>query len=180
MDKSLFEHYAYALFSLSKDENKAEEYSKERRFLALLFEKNPDFLTFLSSPRVSSFDKEKVRKDALDPNLSKAVSGFIRIRGKRNALKHFAQIEAAYQHLYNEEKGILEGRIYSAYLLDDTQRKELESAFSDQYRKTVVFRQFVDKSLIGGRKIYVGDTLYDNSIDSRLEAVRQTLLKQKA
>ena len=180
MDKALLEHYAYALFSLSKEENKEEEYRTERNWLDQVFKENPDLLSFLSSPRVSPRDKGKIRDHVFSNDLSKAVNGFIRVRRKRKALKEFHSIVKAYNHLYNEDTGVLEGRVYSAFELSDLQRKQLEEGFSKQYQKRVTLSQFLEPSLIGGRKVYIGDTLYDNSVDSRLEAVRKVLLEKQA
>lgn len=180
MDKALLEHYAYALFSLSKEENKEEAYRNERNWLDQVFKQNPAFLTFLSSPEISWDEKEKARKDVFQDQLSKATEGFLLIRRKRKARKEFHSIVSAYNHLYNEDTGVREGRVYTAFELSDLQRKELEEGFSKQYQKKVTLTQFLDPSLIGGRKVYIGDTLYDNSVDSRLEAVRKSLLNQKA
>ena len=53
MNQNLLKHYAIALFSLGKEQGKIETYLKDLEELSLVFEKTPEYLKILSSPKVT-------------------------------------------------------------------------------------------------------------------------------
>lgn len=175
MNQSLLKHYAQAYFSLGKEKNKVDVFQKDMDFLCNLFHKTEGLVKFLSSPMVTKKDKEELLGKLVKDDIDIASFGFLAVLVKKKAISHFDEIKKAFDHLYNEEKGILEGRIYTPFNLSKETLERLEEVFTEKYKKKVTFRVLIDKNVIGGMRIYVQDTLYDYSIDTKLNQIKQKL-----
>ncbi|MBQ9298437.1 MAG: F0F1 ATP synthase subunit delta [Clostridia bacterium] len=63
-------------------------------------------------------------------------------------------------------------KIIVASELSDEQLKGIVNKFKDMYKaETVQYTIEIDKSIIGGIKVCVGNTIYDNTIDTRLRQI---------
>ena len=97
---------------------------------------------------------------------------------KRKNVSYLPKISEQYGHCYNREHGILEGRVYTPFPLEENTLKKLEDIFSEKYDKKVTFKVILDKRVLAGMKVYVDDTLYDYSVDTKLNQVRDKVLKR--
>ncbi|HBS10469.1 MAG TPA: hypothetical protein DEA28_01890, partial [Firmicutes bacterium] len=62
--------------------------------------------------------------------------------------------------------------------LSDNQIKSLELSFSNKLKKTIKFKQKIEKNLIAGIKIILDDTVYEYTINSKLEEAKQNIIDQ--
>lgn len=179
MDKGLLKSYALALYSIAKRDGQIEKYSSDLDFLCELFDKNEKLAKFLSSPMIEKKEKERLLEENVKDKISLPVFAFLTVLIKRKAIKYLPEIKAEYQHHYNKEHGILEGRIYTPFELSDKTLEKVTEVFSEKYQKKVIFHVILDERVIAGMRIYVDDTLYDYSIDTKLNQVRDALLIEK-
>ena len=178
MNHSLLSHYAQAYFSLGKEKNRIPSFHQDMDFLSQVFQNEPSLLSFLSSPMVTKVQKDQLLEENIKPHIDIATYGFIQVMIQKKVIRCFDEVKQNFDHLYHEDQGILEGRIYTPFTLAKTTIKKLERLFSEKYKKSVVFRVLIDKKVIGGMRIYIDDTLYDYSLDSKLNQVRNKLLVQ--
>ncbi len=178
MDHSLLKHYAQAYFSLAKEKNKIEVFHKDLNLISGVFKKNDEIIKFLSSPMVMKKDKDQLLENAFKKEVDIATLGFLQVLIKKKAIAYFDEMFKHFEHLYHEDQGILEGRVYTPFELSEATLHKLEEAFSEKYQKKVVFRVLIDKKVIAGMRVYIDDTLYDYSIDNKLNQVRNKLIVQ--
>lgn len=178
MNHSLLKHYAAAFFSLGREKNKIQTYQKDLNFFSDVFRKEPETLKFLSSPMITKDEKDKLLEQTLKPYVDIASYGFLQVIIKKKVILYFFEIKDNFDHLYNEEQGILEGRVYTPFELSEDTLNKLSDVFSKKYQKKVVFKVLIDKKILGGMRVYVNDTLYDYSLDSKLNQIRQKLVVQ--
>lgn len=85
--------------------------------------------------------------------------------------------EAFDKLIANEEDGIVKGIVYSVRPLDEEEiRKITEFADKKFNRKTVLINK-IDKTLISGIKLEVGDQVIDGSLKNRIDDLRSSLLQ---
>lgn len=179
MNLTLLKSYAKALFGIAKERSLIEEVNNDMSFLCALFKKNPDFVKFLSSPMITQEKKDQLLEKCLKANVQNCTFAFLNVLLKRHAIQHFERITQEYQHIYNESHNILEGRIFTSFAIDEEKLHRIEAVFSEKYKKQVVLKNLIDKRVIAGMKVYIDDTLYDYSIDSKLNQVRDAVLFNK-
>ena len=174
MDRNLLLHFSQAIYDVSKTDNKVEEYYNDLLYVDKVLKDNPDFVSFLSSPTIDYKVKEKAIEDVFS-SISKSVYAFLLIVIKKHQIKHFTYIVSNYLNLLNIDKNILEGIIYTPFKLDDQTIEKLQDVFSKKYKKNIYLKERIDKKLIGGLKININDTLYDYSISSKIDNIKDKL-----
>lgn len=175
MNHSLLKHYAQAYFSLGKEKDKVEVFEKDMNFISTLFSKTDGLVKFLSSPMITKKDKEELMTREIKSHVDIATYGFLIVIIKKKAISYFDEIKKHFDHLYRQNQGILEGRVYTPFSLSSQTLERLEEVFSKKYHQQVSFRVLIDKNVIGGMKIYVDDTLYDYSLDTKLNQIKNKL-----
>lgn len=179
IDKNLLKSYALALYSVAKEKNQIEEYLSDLLFLCEIFKRDEKLSKFLSSPMIEKKDKDMLLEENIKDHIHLPVYAFLNVLIRRKAIRYLPEITKEYRHHFNRENGILEGRIYTPFELDEATVSKVTDIFSKKYKKQVVFKVTIDTRVIAGMRIYVDDTLYDYSIDTKLNQVRDALLIDK-
>ena len=135
---------------------------------------------------------ERVRAAVGDPNLSDAkaaglvisilagkLSGdaenFVRVLAENGRLGVVAEIRAHYEALKNEREGTVEAEIYSAFEMNPAQLADLVARLERKTGRKVRARVSIDKALIGGVKVVIGDMVIDGSARAQLAALENAL-----
>jgi F-type H+-transporting ATPase subunit delta len=82
---------------------------------------------------------------------------------------------AEYKRLVNEQKGIVEAIVTTAFPLTATDRKKLIAAFEPIVGKKLDITEKVDSDILGGVIVQVGDRLYDGSLRTKLARFKERL-----
>lgn len=175
MNKSLLTHFAEALFQIAKEDNKVVDYGNDLSLLEGVFTANPDLVLFLDSPLISRNEKEKILNEAFSNSINKASLGFLKVLTYKGLVKGFPTINESYQHCYHRLMGILEGVIYAPYEISEIELRKIENIFSKRLSQRVTFKVLIDKKVLAGMKIYLEDTLYDYSVDTKLNNIKDRL-----
>jgi len=135
---------------------------------------------------------ERVRAAVGDPNLSAAkaagliisilagkLSGdaenFVRVLAENDRLGVVTEVRAHFEALKNEREGTVEAEVVSAFEMDQTQVADLVARLEKKTGRKVKARVSVDKSLIGGVKVVIGDKVIDGSARAQLSALENAL-----
>ena len=135
---------------------------------------------------------ERVRAAIGDPNISVAkvaglfiailsgkLSGeaenFVRVLAENGRLDVLPEIRTQYEVLKNEREGVVEAEVYTAFEMDQVQVADLVSRLEKNTGRKVRARVNVDKSLIGGVKIVIGDKVIDGSARAQLSALENAM-----
>lgn len=179
MDRALLMHFAQAIYSLSKEENKVDEVYNDLTLVNEVLSSNKDFLLFFASHTIDYCDKEKILKKHFS-NIDKNVYAFLNIIIKKHQIKYFSYIVDDYLKLSNIDKNILQGLLYTPFELDKETISRLNEVFSKKYNKQVILKMIIDKKLIGGLKVLINDTLFDYSIENKIEVIKNNLSFKKS
>lgn len=179
MDRALLMHFAQAIYSLSKEENKVDEVYKDLTFVNDVLSSNKDSLLFLASPTIDYDKKNELLKKHFS-NIDRNVFAFLTIVIKKHQIKYFSYIVDNYLKLSNIDKNILQGLLYTPFELDKDTISRLNEVFSKKYNKQVILKMIIDKKLIGGLKVLINDTLYDYSIENKIEVIKNNLSFKKS
>lgn len=166
--------YAEAAFEIGRADGTLEAWERDLAALAELLG-NAELRRLLEHPAVPFAEKERVlRRIAGDGIGAEAVSLVLLMvrRGRPGAIdrmiEHFAQ-------LVRRERGIQLAEVRTALPLDDEQRSAVAERLAELTGEQIQMNEIVDKQLIGGIAVRIGDRLYDASVRSRLERLRARL-----
>lgn len=160
--------YAKSLFDLSLEQGLLEKTHADMKLVFSTCRENKDFVQMLKSPIIKSDKKEKILKTIFEGKLNKLTIEFICIiaRKKRESLLEF--IAESFITKYKEHKKILTAVITTAMGLDEELRKKVLQVVKDATKSEVELVEKVNKDLIGGFIIRVGDKQDDTSIRTKI------------
>ena len=135
---------------------------------------------------------ERVRAAIGDPNLPSAkvaglfisilagkltgeIENFVRVLAGNGRLVVLAEIRAQYEALKNAREGTVEVEVYTAFEMDAAQVADLVARLEKNTGRKVRARVSIDKSLIGGVKVVIGDKVIDGSARAQLAALETAL-----
>ncbi len=103
--------------------------------------------------------------------------GVLAMNGRLGALG--SVLAAFFQEMQNRH-GVVEAKVVSAFPLTAAQQSALTQTLSSKTGKSVRLALDVDASLLGGMIVTVGSTMIDDSLKTRLEQLKHSMLGKKA
>lgn len=113
---------------------------------------------------------------ALDTNLSETETNLLKTVVQAGHTQMLEDIAASLSEVASGRIGPQKAEITSAVELSDQEKEALRKKLSEQYGDNLIFSFHVNEELLGGLRVRVGDRLIDNSIASRLSALRESLI----
>ena len=170
--------FAFALFSLAQETSKLENYKQEASDIIKSLKNNSAFLTLLNLKSISFLEKTKIVKTTFKSILNLNITNLIGLLIRKSQIKILERILTKLISLINKELKIKEGIIYSTVLLNSQEVKKIETFVSREVNLKVELQNFIDKSLISGFKINVGDKIIEDNVLSRISQIKQDLLER--
>ena len=103
------------------------------------------------------------------------AENFVRVLADNGRLEVLAEIRFQYEALRNKREGMVEAQIISAFEMDAAQVADLVARLEKKTGRKVKAKVSVDKSLIGGVKLVLGDKVIDGSARAQLGALETSL-----
>jgi F-type H+-transporting ATPase subunit delta len=96
---------------------------------------------------------------------------------ERDRLAHLPGIVSCYRRLLNEAKGRVEAKVVSAAPLESALAERVRAQLRTLSGKDVVMTQEVDGSLLGGMTVELEGKVYDGSIRTQLDKMKQRIAR---
>jgi len=168
--------YAEAFLQISIEQNQVKEHLEFLRELYYLIRDNGDFRDALNNPKLAIKQKQEIVNEVLHEMMPESIINLIKVLIKSGRVSHFPNIAKQYRGLAYKHSKIQIVRITSAFELDQDQINALAEKYRKQTGASSVITGFeIDKSLLGGVVIQVGDIVYDHSLAGRLNSMKKTL-----
>ncbi|MEC2076018.1 F0F1 ATP synthase subunit delta [Metabacillus fastidiosus] len=172
--------YALALFHIAKDNKAIDQLEHELLVVKEVFSSNKELLTVLNHPKVSINSKKTILKDAF-ASLSQNVVNTLLLLVDRHRINTVSDIADNFVKYANEERGTEDAVVYSVKPLKESELSALSSAFAKKIGKsTLRLQNVVDKDLIGGINIRIGNRIYDGSVSGKLERLERQLVANRS
>jgi F-type H+-transporting ATPase subunit delta len=111
----------------------------------------------------------------LGGKLSGDAENLVRVLAEYGRLELLPEIRTQYEALKNDREGVVEAQIYSAFDLTQAQLADLVQRLEKKTGRKVRARVELDKALIGGVKVVLGDKVIDGSARAQLGALENSL-----
>jgi F-type H+-transporting ATPase subunit delta len=106
------------------------------------------------------------------------IGNFIKLVARNKDLKKIEIIFKAFEEYAKKQESIVDVQVISAESLSAGQKENLKDQLKkEQNVKTVNLHEKVDKTLMGGFILKIGDTIFDASLKTRLEELRLEMRK---
>lgn len=136
-------------------------------FLGLLLA-DPQIRNIAGDPRVGRERLERLIFDIADGRLSAEGKNLIRVLLDAGRLDLLPEIARLFEELRAEAEGVVEVEVISAYPMEEQETEALGSAVRHRIGKAISLKTDVDRGLIGGAVVRIGDLVIDGSLRGRL------------
>lgn len=141
-----------------------------------LFASNQDLREVLMDPSIPS-DQKLAVLDGIAERLGmmREVRNFFAIVMDHQRLSELNILLAAYDQVADRGLGITEAQVSTVHELSGDDRAELESHVAKLAGTRVRVAYKLDATLLGGAIVKIGSTVYDGSVRTQLEQMKQAL-----
>lgn len=136
---------------------------------------NPEFERILLSPHINRADKLGMIDRAVAPFASEKFASFLRVLAHHDRLELLPLIQQEAGIFQEKRDGKGRVRIRSAMSLSEETLQSIRNQLDQSLPFEPVLVPSVDASLLGGIVIQIGDTVYDSSLRSRMQQLRNRL-----
>lgn len=133
---------------------------------------------FLLHPSIDKNEKINIIKKALK-DFNNTIVSFILVLIENNRVDMYNGIIESFKEEYNEEKGIISVEITTREPMSREVANKIVSYLEKHYQNKVESIEHVSDDIIGGIIVKVNGTIIDDSILSKLKAIRDAVLNSK-
>ena len=168
--------YAKALLlSCKYDNDKLEAVHNDMSFINNTFDESEELKLFIDSKVIKDSDKLATLNEIFEDinDLSKSL---IKLLMKNRRIDLFDNVSKSFTVLYNDYVGNQEVTLTTASEVEFEKLKEIEQKVKELTSKNVNLTNIVDKQIVGGFVLRVGDLQYNASFKDQLKKLEQEFL----
>lgn len=176
-NETIARRYASALADVVLSSGDTETVKNELSMFSQLFLGNADLQNVFGNPAIQTANKEKVLNGLLEKaKPSKTTSNFLRVLLQNGRLTDVGEVNERFDAVLQERRNIVSAEIVSARELPADEKREFELSLEKLTGKEININFAVDPELIGGVVTRIGSTVYDGSVRTKLENLREQLV----
>ncbi len=139
-----------------------------------LYRGNADLRDALSNPAYSPEQRGRLAANVFE-GVDPLVNSVIAVMAERGNLGKLSAVVSSFQEAADEKLGVCVVDVTTVVALDDELRTVITEKLSKDLGKTVVLREHIDKSILGGIIMNTQGKRIDASVASQLEHTRNVL-----
>lgn len=164
--------YAEAIYEIADSSGKIKEVYEVLNNLMELYKNDGEFKTFITHPLIETNEKKKVIQE-IYKNEEESILDIIFYIMDKKRISYIRNIVSEYLKIYYLKNQIVDVEATFAVEPSEAQKNRLIENLEKKTGKKVKLAIKIDKSIIGGGIIKIGDTVMDGSIRKELEALRK-------
>ena len=132
--------------------------------------------TFFKSKTVENIEKMSLFEKAVSSSMNAILVEVLKVVIENDDTNLIQDISKNFTLLSKKKLNIAFVEVVSSFDMDNNQKDDITNSLSELVNKKINIDFNVDKNLIGGLKIKVDDTLYDSSLQTKLENAKSKLV----
>jgi F-type H+-transporting ATPase subunit delta len=173
--------YAEALLDVADERGQADEVGRELSGIVTdVFGIAPGIEAALASPVVKRTAKAPIIGQAFQGKVSDLTFNFLNVLNAKDRLTLIRHAAAAYRDLLDQRSKRVRVTVRSAVPLTDAQTEHLRQAVGHATGLEPVVTAKIDPTVLGGMIVQVGDQVFDSSVRTRIETIRNHLLARSS
>lgn len=170
------ERYADALFKISQEKDTLRSDLEQAIFVRDTLN-NDDVQDYLVHPNIPDSAKQELFQNAYSEKISKHLMGFLYLMVRKNREAVIVAALTKYIENANRYFGRIEARVVSAKPFTEKQIESIHKILSEQLDMFVDIKAEVDPDVIGGFYILVEGHIFDGTVRSQLNKLKNRFYK---
>lgn len=179
-DKNILiaKRYAESLIDFGKEGKMSYvSISADLANIQTILDHSKDLYSTLTNPLISINDKEYIINKVFEKEIDDLIKNFLKILVEKNRFELIFDIIKIYSSLLDEINGIARIEVVSAIELNDQEQGDIQAKLASKLKKQIVIKYKIDKSIIAGLIVKMGDDILDMSVAHKLEEYKIALTK---
>jgi len=173
---NISKRYARVFFEIAAEEKKLEQLHFELNQFSSMITQNKALKEFLANPIIEQDNKKAVVEKIISKlNFSKMTVNFLKLLVDKKRIDSLPDIEICYRQLMDEALKKVRINVKTAFPLSSKMRDYIIANMEKISGRKADITVETAPELLGGVIISVGDTLYDGSVKSQLNNMRNLL-----
>jgi F-type H+-transporting ATPase subunit delta len=169
--------YAEAAYAASKVKNTAGELADELdAIVAELLEKNPRLQAFFLHGSISREQRQKLLDAAFKDRVTEDAYRLLSTLNQHDRLGVLRAVAAHLRRAVGAAAGEIKAVVTTASKLTDQQVGKLEKVLEAGLKAKPQLEFRIDPTVLGGMRVAVGETVYDDTVQSNLGRLREGIL----
>lgn len=175
MSVAVAKRYAQALFEVAKERGTVNTVEENLALVKQVIDENPSFNQLLLHPQIAAGEKKDMIDQLFKSAVNSEVLNLLKVLVDNHRENIIAIIKQDYIDIANDFRGIADAHVTSARPLSDNDQQKIRDQFGQLLEKQLRLTIEVDKSLIGGVLVKIGNRVYDGSVAGQLERFKTTV-----
>ncbi len=172
------QRYAQALFELSNEANKTDEYISSLSLFMKFYNSDNNLKNYIKNPTNTHENQKEVFEKILNAmNMNKIIKNFFFILIAKKRIFFVGEIIEEFIRMVSSKKGEISANLITSKKVDDKTISEIENQISESIKGTIKLKSKVDESLIGGIVLQIGSLMIDTSIKNKLANYKKVLME---
>ncbi|MCW5961709.1 MAG: ATP synthase F1 subunit delta [Pyrinomonadaceae bacterium] len=169
--------YAGALADVVLKTGESEIVKNELKSWGEMMSPGTELYKVFKNPSVAQASKEKLLSGLIaKAKPLKTTANFLKILLRNSRLTEISAINERFAEVLDERNGLISANVTSARPLSDAEKAELQANLANLTKKQVNLDFNIDENIISGVITRVGSTVYDGSVRTQLEELRNKLV----
>jgi F-type H+-transporting ATPase subunit delta len=174
---SVARRYARALIDVAGESGSLDRVADQLEAFCMALQQSPELSGALLDPGFSRDQKIGVLQAVLQAagGADPLFENLLKLLVERNRLSYLPDIARLYRDMADVRAGRVRGKVTSAAPLARESLERLVHSLERITQRSIVVETQVDPSLLGGVAAQVGSVIYDGTLKTQLEELKQTL-----
>jgi F-type H+-transporting ATPase subunit delta len=168
--------YGEALADVAVEHNQVEQIDNELCVFVEMMRGSRELHDLFANPIVSKTDKARVLDELIARTRpGQMTANLLRTMLSHHRLHHLDSVYEQFRREINERKGKVLAKVTTAQTVGPADQERLSREFTAITGKQVEFEFRTDPAIIGGVVTRIGSVVYDGSIRTKLQEIKQRL-----
>ena len=174
--QAMARRYAAALADVVMKSGEARAVQEELSAWELMVQGNPDLLEVFRNPTIPYDQKHKVLSALIArARVRPTTANFLQVLLRNHRLPELHEINRRFAQELDDRSGVVVAQVTSARPVVSSVQDDLRAQLSRMTGQQVRLQFSVDEELIGGMVTRIGSTVYDGSVRTQLQQIRQKM-----
>jgi F-type H+-transporting ATPase subunit delta len=176
IDSRITRRYVTALYDAAEKAGVADLVESDLGLVTYTLETSPDLAAALLQPVVPAGKKKEIVSQIFADKINEVTLDYLFLIIDMDRAEVIKETEPEFVRVSNERRGIIGAEVRSAVELTPEQMTALKQKLEAYSGLKVDMKAIIDKSLVGGVSVRIGDTVLDGSVTGFLDRLREQLL----
>ena len=168
--------YASALADVVIERKEEREIQREIDQWASLIDSNPQLKEVFANPTIAYDDKRKVLEELITrTRVRPTTASFLRVLLRNQRLSQLREVAERFGHVLDERGGLVSASVTTAKPIPEELQNQVRETLAAATGRSVRVTFNTDEAIIGGLVARIGSTIFDGSVQNRLERLSDEL-----